>query len=88
MLALERVRARHDLEQLLRELARPHPEDEYRVLVPGVPREGALPENVELIEAGRVGRALHGAAALVAGSFLVIAGIRRRAHSHSGERRD
>ena len=54
------------LEQLLRELARLHPEDHYRVLVPGVPREGALPENVELIEAGRAGRALHGAAALVA----------------------
>jgi glycosyltransferase involved in cell wall biosynthesis len=50
------------LEQLLRELARLHPEDEYRVLVPGVPREGTLPENVELIEAGR---AVHGAAALV-----------------------
>jgi glycosyltransferase involved in cell wall biosynthesis len=53
------------LEQLLRELARLHPEDEYRVLVPGVPREEAPPENVELIEAGRGGRALHGAAALV-----------------------
>ena len=53
------------LEQLLHELARLHPEDEYRVLVPGAPREGTLPENVELIEAGRAGRALHGAAALV-----------------------
>ncbi|HEX6583222.1 MAG TPA: glycosyltransferase family 1 protein [Thermoleophilaceae bacterium] len=52
------------LEQLLRELARLHPEDEYRVLVPGVPRDGTLPENVELIEVGRAGRALHGAAAL------------------------
>jgi glycosyltransferase involved in cell wall biosynthesis len=53
------------LEQLLRELARLHPEDEYHVLVPGAPRGGVLPENVELIEAGRAGRALHGAAALV-----------------------
>jgi glycosyltransferase involved in cell wall biosynthesis len=53
------------LEQLLRELARLHPEDHYSVLVPGVPRTPALPDNVELIQAGRAGRALHGAAALV-----------------------
>jgi glycosyltransferase involved in cell wall biosynthesis len=67
--ALRAVRERRGvavyLEQLLRELVRLHPEDEYRVLVPGVPRDGALPENVELVEAGRAGRALHGAAALV-----------------------
>jgi glycosyltransferase involved in cell wall biosynthesis len=52
------------LEQLLRELVRLYPEDEYRVLVPGVPREGALPESVEVAHAGRGGRALHCAAAL------------------------
>lgn len=54
------------LEQLLRELARLNPEDEYRVLVPGAPRPGALPDapNVELVSASSPGRALHGAAAL------------------------
>ena len=53
------------LEQLLRELARLHPEDEYRVLVPGVPREDTLPENVEVSVAGPAGRTVHAAAALV-----------------------
>lgn len=53
------------LEQLLRELARLNPEDEYSVLVPGAARERALPANVALIGAAGPGRALHGAAALV-----------------------
>jgi glycosyltransferase involved in cell wall biosynthesis len=52
------------LEQLLAELARLHPEDEYRVLVPDVARSGAVPENVEVVGAGGSGRALHAAAAL------------------------
>jgi glycosyltransferase involved in cell wall biosynthesis len=52
------------LEQLLAELARLHPEDEYRVLVPGVERAGAVPENVEVVGVGGSGRALHAAAAL------------------------
>lgn len=53
------------LEQLLRELARLNPEDEYRVLVPGAARERTLPANVALIGTAGPGRALHGAAALV-----------------------
>jgi alpha-1,3-rhamnosyl/mannosyltransferase len=52
------------LERLLRELVRQHPEDEYRVLVPGGARRGALPEGVELVEHGGSGRALQGVAAL------------------------
>ena len=52
------------LEQLLAELARVHPEDEYRVLVPGAERAGAVPENVEVVGVGGSGRALHAAAAL------------------------
>ena len=52
------------LEQLLAELARLHPEDEYRVLVPGAARAGAVPENVEVVGVGGSGRALHAAAAL------------------------
>ncbi len=52
------------LEQLLAELARLHPEDEYRVLVSGVARAGAVPENVEVVGVGGSGRALHAAAAL------------------------
>ena len=52
------------LEQLLAELARLHPEDEYRVLVPGVARAGAVPENVEVVGVGGSGRALNAAAAL------------------------
>jgi glycosyltransferase involved in cell wall biosynthesis len=52
------------LERLLAELARLYPEDEYRVLVPGVERAGAVPENVEVVGAGGSGRALHAAGAL------------------------
>jgi glycosyltransferase involved in cell wall biosynthesis len=52
------------LEQLLAELARLHPEDEYRVLVPGTERAGAVPENMEVVGVGGSGRALHAAAAL------------------------
>ncbi|HMJ96995.1 MAG TPA: glycosyltransferase family 1 protein [Thermoleophilaceae bacterium] len=52
------------LEQLLAELARLHPEDEYRVHVPGAARTGAVPENVEVVGVGGSGRALHAAAAL------------------------
>jgi glycosyltransferase involved in cell wall biosynthesis len=52
------------LEQLLAELARLHPGDEYRVHVPGVARAGAVPENVEVVGVGGSGRALHAAAAL------------------------
>jgi len=53
------------LERLLRELARLHPEDDYRVLVPGGARPGALPEGVEVRAGARSGRALHGAAAIL-----------------------
>jgi len=53
------------LERLLTELVRQHPEDEYRVLVPGGARPGALPEGIEVVERGRSGRALQGAAAIV-----------------------
>jgi glycosyltransferase involved in cell wall biosynthesis len=52
------------LEQLLAELARLYPEDEYRVLVPGVARAGAVPEDVEVVGVGGSGRALQAAAAL------------------------
>jgi glycosyltransferase involved in cell wall biosynthesis len=52
------------LEQLLAELARLYPEDEYRVLVPGVARAGAVPEGVEVVGVGGSGRALQAAAAL------------------------
>jgi glycosyltransferase involved in cell wall biosynthesis len=52
------------LEQLLAELTRLHPEDEYRVLVPGAARTGAVPENVEVVGVEGSGRALHAAAAL------------------------
>jgi glycosyltransferase involved in cell wall biosynthesis len=48
------------LERLLRELVQLHPEDEYRVLVPGEPRTGALPEGAELV---RAPGALHAVAA-------------------------
>jgi len=53
------------LERLLTELVRQHPEDEYRVLVPGGARPGALPECIDVVERGRSGRALQGAAAIV-----------------------
>jgi glycosyltransferase involved in cell wall biosynthesis len=53
------------LERLLAELVRQHPEDEYRVLVPGGARPGALPEGIDVVERGRSGRALQGAAAIV-----------------------
>ena len=53
------------LERLLRELVRLRPEDEYRVLVAGEPRPGALPDGVEVVSAARPGRALHGAAAVL-----------------------
>ena len=52
------------LERLVRELVRQRPEDEYRVLVPGGARPGALPEGVEVVERGGSGRALQGVAAL------------------------
>ena len=53
------------LEQLLRELARLHPEDEYRVLVPGVAtRWRAARERGGGRGTAGSGRALHGAAAL------------------------
>jgi glycosyltransferase involved in cell wall biosynthesis len=52
------------LERLLGELVRQHPEDEYRVLVPGGARQGALPEGVDVVERGGSGRALQGVAAL------------------------
>ena len=52
------------LEQLLAELVRLYPEDEYRVLVPGAERTGAVPEKVEVVGVGGSGRALHAAAAL------------------------
>jgi glycosyltransferase involved in cell wall biosynthesis len=41
------------LEQLLRELVRLRPDDEYSVLVPGEPRPGAVPPGVEVVPAGR-----------------------------------
>jgi len=53
------------LERLLTELVRQHPEDDYRVLVPGGARPGALPEGIDVVERGRSGRALQGAAAIV-----------------------
>ena len=52
------------LEQLLAELTRLHPQDEYRVLVPGVERARAVPEDVEVVGVGGSGRAVHAAAAL------------------------
>ena len=52
------------LERLVRQLVRQRPEDEYRVLVPGGARPGALPEGVEVVERGGSGRALQGVAAL------------------------
>jgi glycosyltransferase involved in cell wall biosynthesis len=52
------------LEQLLAELVRLHPEDEYRVLVPGAERSGSVPESVEVVGVGGSGRALNAAAAL------------------------
>ena len=52
------------LERLLRELVRQHPDDEYRVLVPGKVRRGALPEGVQVVH-GERGRALHAAAAVL-----------------------
>jgi glycosyltransferase involved in cell wall biosynthesis len=53
------------LERLLRELVRQHPKDEYHLLVPGGARPGALLEGVEVVERGRSGRALQGAASIV-----------------------
>ena len=53
------------LERLLTELVRHHPEDDYRVLVPGGARPGALPDGIDVVERGRSGRALQGAAAIV-----------------------
>jgi glycosyltransferase involved in cell wall biosynthesis len=53
------------LEQLLRELVRLYPDDEYRVLVPGDARRRAVPDAVEVVAGERGGRALHGAAALL-----------------------
>jgi glycosyltransferase involved in cell wall biosynthesis len=54
------------LERLLHELVRQHPEDEYRVLVPGGAREGAVPDGVEVVGAkARAGRAANASAALL-----------------------
>jgi glycosyltransferase involved in cell wall biosynthesis len=55
------------LEQLLRELARVEPADEYRVLVPGATRPDTLAElpNVEVVTTAAPGRAIYGAAALL-----------------------
>jgi glycosyltransferase involved in cell wall biosynthesis len=50
------------VERLLLELVRRHPEDEYRVLVPGGAREGAVPEGVEVVPGGR---ATYASAALI-----------------------
>jgi glycosyltransferase involved in cell wall biosynthesis len=49
------------LEQLLRELVRLHPDDEYRVLVPGEARPGAVPEGVDVVSAGE---AIHATGAI------------------------
>jgi glycosyltransferase involved in cell wall biosynthesis len=52
------------LERLLTELVRQPPDDEYRLLVPGGARDGALPEGVEVVTARGSGRVLQGAAAI------------------------
>ena len=54
------------LENVLAELARLFPEDEYRVLVPGEARPGALPDapNLELVSSNAPGILLNGAAAV------------------------
>src|SRR5262245_20177114 len=53
------------LESLLRELARAFPEDDYTVLVPGRPRDAAVPAGVHVVSRRAPGRALFGAAAVV-----------------------
>jgi glycosyltransferase involved in cell wall biosynthesis len=53
------------VERLLRELVRLSPEDEYRVLVPGGPRAGALPERVEAVSGPGPPQVLHAAGAIL-----------------------
>jgi glycosyltransferase involved in cell wall biosynthesis len=53
------------LERLLRELVRLHPEDEYRVLVPGGARTDALPDGVEAVSATGPQRLVHGTGAIL-----------------------
>jgi glycosyltransferase involved in cell wall biosynthesis len=52
------------LERLLEELVRLHPDDDYRVLVPGGARAEVVPDGVELVVGG-VGRTVHASAALL-----------------------
>lgn len=55
------------LEELLRELVRLYPDDEYALVVPGGARQGAVPDVVELVEARLAGGQAMFAAAAVTG---------------------
>jgi glycosyltransferase involved in cell wall biosynthesis len=55
------------LEELLRELVRLHPDDEYALLAPGGARSGSVPDGVEVLDTGGRGGAGSFAVAAIAG---------------------